>query len=196
MYFFCTADTCSIVRQTHMKLFAMILCNSPFRHLTSCSEPIQTHSAQKVSGLISNWNLNSHGIKTWVCLREGKFSKIYRVLLYFCDSHKNMDQIPESESSQSNSEYALPFQVKEEMVSSDEESGEISQPPQKTETSKEAFKHLMLLSSSNLLGQKRFKNCSSISRNCAILTRRQKVMGNGKEDAFSAKRLKWAQQVF
>ncbi|CAH3195764.1 unnamed protein product, partial [Porites evermanni] len=52
-----------------------------------------------------------------------------------------MEQIPESESTQSNSEYALPFQVKEEIVSSDEESGEISQPPQKTETSKEAFKH-------------------------------------------------------
>ena len=196
MYFFCTADTCSIVRQTHMKLFAMILCNSPFRHLTRCSEPIQTHSAQKVSGLISNWNLNSYDIKTWVCLREGKFSKFCRVLLYFRDSHKNMDQIPESESTQSNSEYALPFQVKEEIVSSDEESGAISQPPQKKETSKEAFKRLMLLSSSNLLGQKGFKNCSSISRNGAILTRRQKVTGNGKEDAFSAKRLKWAQQVF
>ena len=101
-----------------------------------------------------------------------------------------MDQIPESESTQSNSEYALPFQVKEEIVSSDEESGEISQPPQKKETGKEAFKRLMLLSSSNLLRQKRFKNCSYFSRNSAILTRRQKVMGNGKEDAFSAKRLK------
>ena len=101
-----------------------------------------------------------------------------------------MDQIPESESTQSNSEYALPFQVKEEIVSSDEESVAISQPSQKKETSKEAFKRLMLLSSSNLLGQKGFKNCSSISRNGAILTRRQKVTGNGKEDAFSAKRLK------
>ena len=180
------------------ELFAMILCNVPFRHLTRRSEPIQTHSTQKVSGLISNWNLNSHGIKTWVCLREGKFSKFCRVLLYFRDSHKNMDQIPESESTQSNSEYALPFQVKEEILSSDEESGAIShvQPTQKTETGKEAFKRLMLLSSSNLLGQKRFKNCSYFSRNSAILTRRQKVMGDGKEDAFSAKRLKWAQQVF
>lgn len=101
-----------------------------------------------------------------------------------------MDQIPESESTQSNSEYALPFQVQEEIVSSDEESGAISQPTQKKETGKEAFKRLMLLPSSNLLGQKRFKNCSSISRNCTILTRRQKVTGNGKGDAFSAKRLK------
>ena len=58
-----------------------------------------------------------------------------------------MDQIHESESTQSNSEYAFPFQVKEEIVSSDEESGEISQPPQKTETSKVAFKRLLLLSS-------------------------------------------------
>lgn len=147
MYFFWSADTCFVVRQTHMKLFALILCNSPFRHLTRRSEPIQTHSAQKVSGLISNWNLKSYDIKTWVCLREGKFSKFCRVLLYFRDSHKNMDQNPESESTQSNSEYALPFQVKEEIVSSDEESGEISQPPQKTETSKEAFKRLLLLSS-------------------------------------------------
>ena len=190
MYFFWSADTCFVVRQTHMKLFAMILCNIPFRHLTRRSEPIQTHSAQKVPGLISNWNLNSHGIKKRVCLREGKFSKFCRVLLYFRDSHINMDQIPESESTQSNSEYALPFQVKEEIVSSDEESGAISQPTQKKETGKEAFKRLMLLPSSNLLGQKRFKNCSSISRNCTILTRRKKVTGNGKGDAFSAKRLK------
>ena len=186
MYFFWSADTCSVVRQTHMNLFALILCNSPFRHLTRRSEPIQTHSAQKVPGLIRNWNLNSHGIKTWVCLREGKFSKFCRVLLYFRDSHNNMDQIPESESTQSNSEYALPFQVKEEIFSSDEESGAISQPTQKKETGKEAFKRLMLLPSLNLLGQKRGKNCSSISRNCTILTKRQKVTGNGKGDAFSA----------
>ena len=139
------APSCGKLTWNSLQWYYIIVLFGIWRDAASQSNPI--NSAQKVFGLISNWNLNSYDIKTWVCLREGKFSKFCRVLLYFRDSHKNMDQIPESESTQSNSEYAFPFQVKEEIVSSDEESGEISQPPQKTETSKEAFKRLLLLSS-------------------------------------------------
>lgn len=138
------ASSCGKLTWNSLHWYYVIVLFGIWRDAASQSK---THSAQKVSGLISNWNLKSYDIKTWVCLREGKFSKFCRVLLYFRDSHKNMDQIPESESTQSNSEYAFPFQVKEEIVSSDEESGEISQPPQKTETSKVAFKRLLLLSS-------------------------------------------------
>lgn len=48
-----------------------------------------------------------------------------------------MDQIPETpEWNQSLAEVALPFAIKEETISSDDESEANSQPPQQKETSK------------------------------------------------------------
>ena len=62
------------------ELFAMILCNVPFRHLTRRSEPIQTHSTQKVSRLISNWNLNSHGIEKGSLVSSAAFYCIFETV--------------------------------------------------------------------------------------------------------------------
>lgn len=52
-----------------------------------------------------------------------------------------MDQIPETpEWNQSLAEVALPFAIKEETISSDDESEANSRPPQQKETSKKVFK--------------------------------------------------------